>query len=713
MITIRLDFETRSAADIRRRGGFLYATDPTTQVLCLAARIDGLTNRKGEPSLEPVWCIAEWRDGINLAANLGQPVPMPEEIRRAMSEGCEVSAFNVSFEQAVWRYVLGWPEPMSWSCTMALCAVNGLPQSLEKAAKYLNLGEKHADGFKLMKKTCQPMKDGHFYRPTAAEWKDLVDYCRHDVVLEAAIADRLGAFPAVERTVWEVDNAINARGVYVDRALAKAATGLTSQLGALCDKDAREATRGAVKGDDLFRVAWLLEWINGRGVKLEEMTAAAVSGCLRRKELPDDVRAVLKARQRVSKISVTKLEGMLEQTTDADPRLRGQFRYCATVTGRWKSRGDEDFFGRKGDGVQLQNLPKSPLKIEAVAQCVDATLAGNLAALTAAAAGEPEKAMVSLVRPAIAAPPGKRLLVVDYASIEARGALWLAGDRKHLKWFADYDAKLAADPYCTMASKTFGRPITKADKNERNLGKVQMLASQYGMGVDRFIDQAVNVYGVDKEFAESIGEAAIKSYREEFASLAGGWYKDPEVGWLPRGYWARLEWSAKRALEHREFVECGPVTFGPGKYGDLAMRLPSGRVVRYHQPRLETPPERPGQKWAPKPQFAYTDLRSGFTEFMYGGKWLENATQAVCRDLLAHAMVQLEAAGFHIVMTIHDEIVCEASESAAHGMLCRMEKLMCELPAWAAGMPVAVEGFTTSRYGKEAYPEPAQVTNCA
>jgi DNA polymerase len=85
--------------------------------------------------------------------------------------------------------------------------------------------------------------------------------------------------------------------------------------------------------------------------------------------------------------------------------------------------------------------------------------------------------------------------------------------------------------------------------------------------------------------------------------------------------------------------------------------------------------------------------------YTYGGKLAENVTQALCRDMLAFALVGVERAGWPIVLHVHDEIVTDVPNEPQYSAA-ELERLMCELPDWAEGFPLAAEGQELFRYAK-------------
>lgn len=86
-------------------------------------------------------------------------------------------------------------------------------------------------------------------------------------------------------------------------------------------------------------------------------------------------------------------------------------------------------------------------------------------------------------------------------------------------------------------------------------------------------------------------------------------------------------------------------------------------------------------------------------QYTYGGKLAENVTQALCRDLLANALVTVENAGWPIVLHVHDEIVTEVPNTPEY-TLAELGRMMCDLPVWAVGFPLAYSGDEVMRYAK-------------
>lgn len=162
--------------------------------------------------------------------------------------------------------------------------------------------------------------------------------------------------------------------------------------------------------------------------------------------------------------------------------------------------------------------------------------------------------------------------------------------------------------------------------------------------------------------------------------------------------WRGLESAAKTAIRTREACTYGHISYKMvGRI--LHCILPSGRSITYHDARIE-----PGVKgdqitywgWNTNP----TNGAIGWTkQYTYGGKLTENVVQAIARDILAHAIVNLERAGYPVVLHVHDEIVCEVPQG--QGSLAEFEAIMSTMPPWAWGWPVkAVNGWEGQRYRK-------------
>lgn len=158
-------------------------------------------------------------------------------------------------------------------------------------------------------------------------------------------------------------------------------------------------------------------------------------------------------------------------------------------------------------------------------------------------------------------------------------------------------------------------------------------------------------------------------------------------------FWWRIDQAAIDAIRTGRPQRVRAVTLRM-RAGALTITLPSGRTLVYPGARLGT--NRFGK---PSVTFKGIGMNRKFqTEETYGGKLTENITQAVARDLLAHALGVVADAGHRIVMHVHDEIVVEAPPETTVEEIC---DLMAQAPDWATGLPLAADGFDCPYYQKD------------
>lgn len=282
------------------------------------------------------------------------------------------------------------------------------------------------------------------------------------------------------------------------------------------------------------------------------------------------------------------------------------------------------------------------------------------------------------LRGAIVAPPGHQLYVADYAGIEARVLSWVARQEDALRMFREN-----GDPYCDMATGIYDRPITKADKNERQLGKAAVLGCGYQMGASKFVDTAA-MYGVtiDEEFSQQV----VDAYRSKYWRVKALWYETQD---------AAIEAVANKGhvikQDRLRWQRFGNFLFGT---------LPSGRRLAYPYPELREKTTPWGaRQW--QLTFMGVDMytKKWTRQTTYGGKLVENIVQAVSRDLMAAALLRCEASKTYVpILSVHDEVIAEAKLGA--GSVQEFEGLLTELPPWAAGCPVGAEGWAGTRYRK-------------
>ena len=644
-----VDTETYSSIDLSKAGAFKYMEAPDFGILLLPYA---------------------WNDEPVRVLDLFDPEDLeelPDIISGLLDPNVLKIAHNNPFERSAYHRQFGhYMPPEEWDDTMILCAMNGLPMSLDAAGEALNLPQqKLKEGKLLINYFCKPCK------PTIAnggrtrnlphhapdKWERFKEYAKIDVVAMREIHKRLSRFPIPEweRKVWALDARINERGVLVDRELAESAIAVDE---AFKEEHTAELQR-LTHLDNPNSVAQLKEWLEGVGVSVDSLNKATVSDL--RTSVPDPTtRRVLELRQLLGKTSTKKYEAMTSAAGN-DDRVRGLLQYYgAGRTGRWAGRL-----------VQVQNLPQNHL--DDIGLVRELVRGRDLETLEMLFDSVPD-VLSQLIRTAFIAKEGHTFLVTDYSAIEARVIAYLSGE----KWRMDVFAQ-GGDIYCSSASQMFKVPVEKHGINGhlRQKGKVAELACGYGGGV-----AALKAFGADK----------MGLTEEEMQDIVTQWRAASPT--IPR-FWRDTENAAKRALENpgRTFsIPCGVKYLRDADA--LRCRLPSGRILSYWDARIEDYKDRPSIVFMGQNQ---TTRKWEKTE-TWGGKLVENIVQAFARDCLAMALLRLDAAGYDITFHVHDEIVAEAPEDSRWE---DMAEIMGRPIEWAPGLLLRGDGYDTKFYMKD------------
>lgn len=653
MKNVYIDFESRSTVDIWAAGGWVYSIHPSTQVLCAAYAIDN----------GPVNVLVD---------SFGELVPLAED------PNVVFVAHNAFFERCIWfnqmvaKHKLPTIPINRWKCTAAKAATFGLPKSLEKCAEALRLSvTKDMGGRAIMLKLCKPRapkksedKSKIYWHEDPADYQKLYDYCATDVAVERLIDQALPELNPMEKKIWELDQKINSSGVKIDRELVIKSVKILAQHTDSLNTELSHITEGAItKGTE---VASMTAYLQREGVKLDSLTKNSVKTAIQSGSLSPKHLRILSLRQEIGKSSTAKYHRLIE-ATDLNGILRDCYVYHGASTGRWA-----------GKLVQLQNLPRIDSSIN-TDEAIEFIRKYNYETLRFIYQDKLNNVLSSCIRNVFIAREGTDMHIMDYSAIEARVVFWLSDCKTGLEDFRANDSGTDVDIYVKMARRIYNdKIITKEDKGKRQLGKQAILGCGYGMGHAKFKDTCAG-YGI--EVTEQAAQRSVQLYRETYHEVKTFWY-------------AMQEAAISAFNSPGTSIQCGKLTWFYSRAKDyLLCRLPSGRFLAYSAPRLEPGPY--------GPELTYMTEVNGqwIRNKTYGGHLVENATQAVARDLMAWAMVSLDNLGYQIVMHTHDEIVAEslAGRGAAYDV---MEKVMCEPPTWGIGIPIKVEGLTTKRYKK-------------
>lgn len=646
---LAIDIETYSSRDITKCGVYAYTEAEDFEILLFAYAYDD----------EEVKLI-DLASGEELPQRLTLDLTSAKVIK---------TAFNANFERiCLSAHLKKEMPPEQWRCTAVKALELGLPTSLEGVAKCLKLTEqKMAEGKALIRyfsMPCSAVKSNGFRnrnlpKDDSDKWELFKSYCKQDVEVERNIRNLLVRYEVAEseQKLWCLDQSINDRGVRVDRELINHALA--------CDLKYQEELKNeaiTLMGIKNPKSAaqmkkWLLEV---QGLEVETLSKEAVEQLLS-EVTSDKVKKALKLRTELSKTSIKKYEAM-NRALCKDNRIRGLFKfYGASRTGRWAGRL-----------VQVQNLPQNKLKDLELAR--NLLKQGQYEILELLFESVPE-VLSQLIRTTLIPSENSRFIVADFSAIEARVIAFIAGETWRMEVFNSHGRI-----YEASAAKMFRVPLESVTKDSsyRKYGKVAELALGYQGGIGALVAMGALKMGVKEEELPKL----IKSWRNSNLRIVK--------------LWSEVEKAAITAVKGNTFAYVQQGIKFSFERGILFITLPSGRRLSYVRPRLEK------DKRFNKDMITYEGTQQGTKQWgrlcTYGGKLTENIVQAIARDCLADSMIRLKAAGYNIVMHVHDEVVLDVPNG--FGSLEEVSEIMETSIAWARGLPLRVEVFETNYYKK-------------
>lgn len=562
-----------------------------------------------------------------------------------------------------------------WRCTMIHGAYLGYPMGLAKLGKALGIPQdklKDKAGAALIRYfsvPCKPTKKNggrtrNLPKHDPDKWAAYIAYNKQDVVTEMECYRRLSAFPVPEEVEkqWQIDIRMNATGVGIDRELVDGALTIDEENKKVLLEEAYALT-GLSNPNSRNQ---LLDWLNSNtNLELEKLTKDSVAAAMINAD--DLAKKVLTIRKKLAKSSVSKYE-MMASATGKDGRLRGTLQfYGANRTGRWAGRL-----------LQVQNLPRNYItNLDIARDLVKKSDRVGLGLLF----GDVSDTLSQLIRTAIVAKEGYTLCVADFSAIEARVIAWLSGETWRQKVFAE-----GGDIYCASASSMFGVPVVKHGVNGhlRQKGKVAELALGYCGGVNALKAMGALDMGLSEEELPNI----VALWRQASPKIKELWYtvEKAAVYTVTTGNPMTIDHGITFRLEVDPF-------YG---YRYLTIELPSGRKLFYPDPHIKL------NNFDKEAVHFKTQLNNAWvTESTYGGKLVENITQAVARDCLALTLMRLSENGLPAIMHIHDEAVIEVPKDEADEYLDIVEKTFALPIPWAEGLVLTAAGFTNDYYMKD------------
>lgn len=743
-----IDHESFSAADLKKQGSYAYAEHPTTEIMLTTYAFDD----------GPVYCY-DATDGGPMPRDLRLALRMFAKGYTGDDGPRMVGANYLMFDRLLLRECWGYDiTPRNIIDTMVLAFRHALPGSLAAQCEVLGVSEdlaKDKAGKALIQRFCKPTPKNYKVRrydhtTHPQEWRQFVAYAKSDITSMREVFYRLPQWgnSAFEDEVLAVDQLINDRGFYVDTALAEAAIAAVKKHKAELQAEAAEKWGAGLTGAAFIPLLQEL----APAFDIPNAQKSTLNDLLSDDDLPDDARTLIEMRLGASSTASTKYNPLLLGLS-RDGRRRGCIQYGgASRTLRFAGKGFQPqnlargyFSGDELDtGVEMLLKGRahwlydvSKLTASTVRGCIVPTPGNKLVVADysnvegrglAWLAGEGSALATFRAGLDIYCVTAGKMFGLDPAYIkEHRKDLRQIGKACELGLgygggvaaFLTFAKNLGLDLYAMAETMmgTFPDHIWAAAKKGYEYARIQEknkrgfagkkperpsydLPKKVWMTCDAIKRMWRESHPATVRFWRELDDGVMKAVKNPGkVYYAGGYVRSAfdETG--------RLVFEDEKAIKiTRTFTRDDEGKKVPGWW--LKLELPSGRVLSYPGVGIsvekvidEDDAERPEYRERVRYMGQNQTTRQWQKIYTYGGKLAENVTQALCRDMLAFALVGVERAGWPIVLHVHDEIVTDVPNGPQYNAL-ELERLMCVLPDWAEGFPLAAEGQELMRYAK-------------
>ena len=667
MKTLSIDIETYSSIDLTKSGVYKYIQNDF-EILLIAYAYDD-----------------EEIKIIDLKNNEKIPEKLKEDI---LDENIIKTAFNANFERVcLSKYFNTYLSPKMFRCTQVHALYLGLPHGLENVAKSLRLKEQKLEEGKslirffnkrenldLLTSNNENIKKGEVLK----KYEEFKKYCINDVKVERSIRKILEKvkLPESEQKLWQLDQEINDRGVLVDSKLLNNAIYYDNYFKSnLIEKLKTITNINNPKSNNQMK-----DYLNSLGLNVNSLSKESVESLLNSDEVKknphyEKIKEVLHLRKMLNKTSTKKYESMKRCMCD-DERIRGLFQfYGANRTGRWAGRL-----------VQVQNLPQNKINnLEQVREKIRNDIIKDFPSrkkefnknlnLNLYNNENLSSLLSQLIRTTFIPKKNHRFIIADFSAIEARIIAYLSNEKWRIDVFNTH-GKI----YEASASKMFKVDIDEITKESelRQKGKIAELALGYQGGVGALVSMgAYNMNLCESELIE-----IVKAFRSSNPNIVKLWNNAQK---------AFIEAVKNKSVVHIDknisFIYEGNILF---------IKLPSGRRLSYIRPKIDY--DNIFNKYIITYEGVDPTTKKSKRLTTYGGKLVENIVQAIARDVLAQAMMNLKNHGFNIVMHVHDEIVLEVEDKISS--IEEICEIMCKENKYLKGLKLKADGFESKYYKK-------------